>query len=60
VVTKPVKAYAVVAGNPARQIGWVSRHGERLPLAVDAEGEAACPETGERYEVRGGQCRRQD
>jgi len=60
VVTKPVKAYAVVAGNPARQIGWVSRHGERLPLAVDAEGEAACPETGERYEVRGGQCRRRD
>jgi len=50
----------VVAGNPARQIGWVSRHGERLPLAVDAEGEAACPETGERYEVRGGQCRRRD
>jgi UDP-2-acetamido-3-amino-2,3-dideoxy-glucuronate N-acetyltransferase len=57
VVTKPVKAFAVVAGNPARQLGWVSRHGERLPLAPDGEGEATCPATGEKYEVRGGACR---
>ena len=57
VVTKPVKAFAVVAGNPARQIGWVSKHGEKLALAPDAEGQATCPATGEKYEVRGGQCR---
>jgi UDP-2-acetamido-3-amino-2,3-dideoxy-glucuronate N-acetyltransferase len=57
VVTKPVKPFAVVAGNPARQIGWVSRHGEKLSLAPDAEGEATCPATGEKYEVRGGVCR---
>jgi len=57
VVTKPVKAFAVVAGNPARQIGWVSKHGEKLPLAREAEGQATCPATGEVYEVRGGSCR---
>jgi len=56
VVTKPVKPFAVVAGNPARQIGWISRHGEKLALAPDAEGEATCSATGERYEVRRGQC----
>lgn len=56
VVTKPVKAFAVVAGNPARQIGWVSKHGEKLPLATNAEGQATCPATGEVYEVRGGSC----
>ena len=57
VVTKPVKAFAVVAGNPARQIGWVSKHGEKLSLAPDAEGQATCPATGEVYEVCGGSCR---
>jgi UDP-2-acetamido-3-amino-2,3-dideoxy-glucuronate N-acetyltransferase len=56
VVTKPVKPFAVVAGNPARQIGWISRHGEKLALAPGAEGEATCPATGERYQVRRGQC----
>jgi len=57
VVTKPVKDFAIVAGNPARQIGWVSRHGEKLSLAPDADGQAVCPATGEKYEVRGGCCR---
>jgi UDP-2-acetamido-3-amino-2,3-dideoxy-glucuronate N-acetyltransferase len=57
VVTKPVKAFAVVAGNPARQIGWVSKHGEKLSLAPEAEGQATCPATGEVYEVHGGSCR---
>jgi UDP-2-acetamido-3-amino-2,3-dideoxy-glucuronate N-acetyltransferase len=57
VVTKPVKAFAVVAGNPARQIGWVSKHGEKLSLAPEAEGQATCPATGEVYEVRQGCCR---
>jgi len=57
VVTKPVKAFAVVAGNPARQIGWVSRQGEKLALAPGAEGQATCPVTGEVYEVCRGLCR---
>jgi UDP-2-acetamido-3-amino-2,3-dideoxy-glucuronate N-acetyltransferase len=54
VVTKPVKPFALVAGNPARQIGWMSRHGEKLNLPLEGDGEAACPATGEKYRLRGG------
>ncbi len=49
VITKPVKPYALMVGNPARQIGWVSAHGEKL--AFDAEGVAVCPATGEKYRL---------
>jgi UDP-2-acetamido-3-amino-2,3-dideoxy-glucuronate N-acetyltransferase len=45
-----------MAGVPARQIGWMSRHGERLPLAVDGDGEARCPHTGDLYVLRNGVC----
>lgn len=44
VVTHDVSAYALVAGVPARRIGWVSREGERLDSTL------VCPRTGERYE----------
>ncbi len=47
VVTKTVPAYALVVGNPGRQIGWVSRYGHRMKF--DKKGEAICPETNERY-----------
>lgn len=47
VITKPVPAYAVVIGNPARQIGWMSKNGQRLDFSV--EGLAVCPETREQY-----------
>lgn len=47
VVTKSVKPYALVVGNPARQIGWVSRNGHKLHF--DADGIGICPETSERY-----------
>jgi UDP-2-acetamido-3-amino-2,3-dideoxy-glucuronate N-acetyltransferase len=47
VVTKAVKPFALVAGNPARQIGWVSRYGHRLHF--DENGIGFCPETNERY-----------
>ncbi|MBK9150453.1 MAG: N-acetyltransferase [Saprospiraceae bacterium] len=47
VVTKEVPDYALVAGNPARQIGWMSERGHRLMF--DEKGLAVCPESGERY-----------
>ncbi len=48
VVTRHVPDYALVAGNPARSLGWMSRHGHRLGKP-DAEGIMRCPETGYRY-----------
>lgn len=52
VITKPVAPYALVVGNPARRIGWVSRYGHRLHF--DKEGIAVCPETNERYRLSNG------
>jgi UDP-2-acetamido-3-amino-2,3-dideoxy-glucuronate N-acetyltransferase len=56
VVNRDVAAYALMAGVPARQIGWMSRHGERLALDLKRDGEARCPATGESYRVRAGTC----
>jgi len=60
VVNEDVPNFALMVGVPARRIGWMSRHGERLdlPAATDAgsEREAACPATGERYLLRGKVC----
>ena len=56
VVTHDVAAFALVAGVPARQIGWVSRHGERLGLPLTGNGEARCPRTREAYVMRDGVC----
>lgn len=52
VVTKDVPPYALVVGNPSRQIGWVSEYGYRLRF--DEKGEARCPESGERYLLKEG------
>jgi len=49
VVTKHIPAYALVVGNPARQIGWMSEYGHRLEF--DASGIAVCPESSEKYEL---------
>lgn len=57
VVTRDVKDHALVAGVPAQQIGWMSRHGERLDLPLDGDGEARCPTTGDRYRLDQGICR---
>lgn len=47
VVTRDVKPYALVVGNPARHVGWVSEYGHRLHFSE--EGTAVCPESGTRY-----------
>ncbi len=52
VVTKEVKPYALVVGNPARHAGWMSEHGHRL--AFDADGIAVCPESGYKYSLVSG------
>jgi UDP-2-acetamido-3-amino-2,3-dideoxy-glucuronate N-acetyltransferase len=53
VVSRDVADFALVVGVPARRIGWVSRHGERLAFA---DGAAVCPATGERYVLLDGVC----
>lgn len=52
VVTKSVPPYALVIGNPAKQLGWVSEYGHRLEF--DAQGQAQCPESKERYRLQEG------
>lgn len=49
VITKTVPAYALMVGNPARQLGWMSEFGNRLKF--DGQGFATCEETGDRYEL---------
>jgi UDP-2-acetamido-3-amino-2,3-dideoxy-glucuronate N-acetyltransferase len=50
VVVKEVKPYALVVGNPSRQIGWISEYGHRLHF--DEQGFAVCPESNEKYELK--------
>lgn len=52
VVTKHVPAYALVVGNPARQMGWMSEYGHRLEF--DENGTALCPESNQKYELKNG------
>jgi len=53
VVTKHVKPYALMVGNPAKQIGWMSEYGHRLNF--DANNIAVCPEGKEKYKLENGQ-----
>jgi UDP-2-acetamido-3-amino-2,3-dideoxy-glucuronate N-acetyltransferase len=52
VVTKTVLPYALLVGNPARQMGWMSEFGHRL--VFDTEGSSVCPESGEKYRFEDG------
>lgn len=52
VVTREVKPYALVVGNPARQVGWMSEYGHKLDF--NAEGIAECPESREKYKLHNG------
>ncbi|WP_291516632.1 acyltransferase [Acidovorax sp.] len=56
VVTQDVPAYALMVGVPAKHIGWMSQHGERLSLPLAGNAEATCPRTGQRYELRETRC----
>ena len=56
VVTKTVKPYALVVGNPARQMGWMSEFGHQLEF--NSEGVAVCPESGDRYLLENGEVRK--
>jgi UDP-2-acetamido-3-amino-2,3-dideoxy-glucuronate N-acetyltransferase len=56
VVTKDVKPYALVVGNPARQTGWMSEYGHKLNF--DNDGQATCPESGQRYRIENGKVSR--
>ena len=53
VVSRAVPAFALVVGAPARRVGWMSRHGERLALPASGQAVATCPATGERYALAG-------
>jgi UDP-2-acetamido-3-amino-2,3-dideoxy-glucuronate N-acetyltransferase len=56
VVTKAVKPYALLIGNPARQTGWMSEYGHKL--AFDGDGMASCPESGEKYKLENKEVRK--
>jgi len=57
VINQDVPDYALMVGVPARQIGWMSQHGERLELPLSGDANTVCEQTGKRYELRDGQCR---
>ncbi len=56
VVTKDIPAYALVVGNPSKQIGWMSEYGHRLKF--DNNGIAICPESKQEYSLQGNKVRR--
>jgi UDP-2-acetamido-3-amino-2,3-dideoxy-glucuronate N-acetyltransferase len=60
VINHDVKPYALMVGVPARQVGWMSEHGERLALPLTGDGEAADPVTLQRYTLRAGSVSRTD
>lgn len=56
VVTKEVLPYALVVGNPARHVGWMSEFGHRLQF--DENGISVCPESEEKYELKNGRVKK--
>jgi UDP-2-acetamido-3-amino-2,3-dideoxy-glucuronate N-acetyltransferase len=57
VVNRDVSAFALMVGVPARQIGWMSRFGQRLGIPARGSGETVCANTGDRYVIADGICR---
>lgn len=56
VITKDIAPFALVVGNPSRQIGWVSEYGHRLDF--NSDGKAVCPESGQQYQLSDGKVSR--
>lgn len=56
VINRDVKPYALMAGVPAKQIGWMSQHGDRLNLPLTGSGQATCDQTGLQYTLDNGVC----
>lgn len=54
VVNRSVPDFALILGVPGKQVGWMSKYGEQIPLPVDGEGSYVCPHTGERYVLSSG------
>jgi len=52
VVNKDVPQFALMAGVPARQIGWMSEYGEKLNLPLSGYGETVCKNTGQKYQLK--------
>lgn len=53
VINKDVPAFALMVGVPAKQIGWMSRFGERIDLPLNGEGEYICPHINDKYILKG-------
>lgn len=58
VVNRDVPDYALIAGVPGRQIGWMSAYGERLALPLEGQAECHCEHTGEKYRLEGSRVKR--
>lgn len=56
VVNRDVPDFALMVGVPARQVGWMSRFGDRIEFPADGSGVAVCPHTQERYVLKDGKC----
>lgn len=55
-INRNVPAFALMVGVPARQMGWMSRFGERLDLPLTGNASTTCIHTGERYQLVDGVC----
>jgi len=55
VVNKDVKPYALMVGVPAKQIGWMSQYGEKIPLPLSGNGEYCCPHDQKQYRLKNDQ-----
>ncbi|MEO2268663.1 DapH/DapD/GlmU-related protein [Pseudoalteromonas sp. YIC-656] len=55
VINRDVKAFALMVGVPAKQIGWISKYGEQLDLPIEGNAEVRCPHTGDLYQLSASQ-----